>query len=602
MEGGVRSLLTKALLLAILILGLSISPAWAGGWLSTGDIPFDVRDIAVDGEGNVIAVGESDFEDSGLVVVQVATRAPDGTWSAPKTISNEVYGLDSIKIAANDKGHVIVVWRVLKEEKDEDEDIQAAARTPDGEWVGPEEVAPSAPDREVEVALNEQGAATVTSVDLSDTLVSRTRSADGAWSQQSTNISSGEGEVESHRLAANEAGHLVAAWDEFEGDDHHVRVREFRPGQGWGPVSTISIEISSTNHTLRAALDEQGGAGVVWRNFSTKEIIASVKPPNGSWSQPDVVGSGRLPQVDFDSQGTVTVVWEGIDQAEIRARSKPRSGSWRTPAILASANTDEGEGVWRPWLGINQDGLAVAFWLHKVPGEVEFAAARLPMGGSWLPAGEFALEPGTDEIVVAALDPNGSIAVAWENPSTNEAPRSSDTAILDWAPPRILKSVVPGTAMPNRITKFSIEAQDSSGPVTTQWTFPGGRVVNGASAEHTFTITGTFKVSVAATDALGNVAELSRDVKVAEPATPGTHGKSDDCQRLQKRIKTMRAKARRSKAKIKRLNRQIRGAKSPVRKRKLRVKRKKAHKILKKQKKALKVTSANGKGFCRVGK
>jgi hypothetical protein len=257
-------------------------------------------------------------------------------------------------------------------------------------------------------------------------------------------------------------------------------------------------------------------------------------------------------------------------------------------------------------LGRTVDGSILALWNRRGSDASEFEAARMGAGGGWRRLPSQSYVPADGSTLAGSLDPNGNALVIWSQTS------GTATAVLDVTGPELRNLAFPSEAVSGEPVQFSVEPYDPWSDAEVRWILPGGEIVEQEQVTHTFSNTGEATVTLIATDSAGNNTILSRPITVRVPEDPkggggpkgGDGPKADNskCPAVRKRVKALRAKVKRTKAKIKRLNRQVRGAKSPVRKRKLRVKRKKAHKILKKQKKALKVTSANGKGFCRVGK
>ncbi|HZB76505.1 MAG TPA: PKD domain-containing protein [Solirubrobacteraceae bacterium] len=149
----------------------------------------------------------------------------------------------------------------------------------------------------------------------------------------------------------------------------------------------------------------------------SSQVLASVRPPGGTFSAPEELGSkfGVSPVVAVDGQGTATVVWQQRVGATvlqtIQQATRPAGGSFSRPVDLSSFS---GEAIDAD-IAVNRRGDTLVTWTNRINTPKIEAAAR-PAGGTF-GAAETVSGPdvsGLDAVLPeAAIGEDGSGMIVW---------------------------------------------------------------------------------------------------------------------------------------------------------------------------------------------
>jgi len=455
--------------------------------------------------------------------LQAATRPYGGSWSAPVTVPDTIdaKGFAQAVVAAD--GELTAVWEA-SDDADVTHLIRSATRTPSGVWTAP------------------------------------------------VTLAAGDGDSETPAVAIDGAGTVTAVWQEQDGP--YRTTLATRPAGGpWGaaaPLSSVSVETTDPH----VVADTLGQVTVVWRSFDTTDQLQSVsRPAGGAWGSveplSDVSGDAFEPDLAVDAAGTVTAVWQAkaSGKAVIHAASRPPTGTWTTPVPIS----DDTEFVERPDVVVDEAGTATAVWRWSAAGESEMQASSRPPAGAWSDPTPVSTLPHVD-VPTVLVDDLGAVTVAWQgdngskdylqavrrvpggawgepafltngdrfpdSPLLAADPAGNVTAVwttdyegwdgvdaagLDVAGP-VVSLTAPAAGQTGQALPFAASATDAWSAVPSYtWSFGDGSSGSGAAPTHTYAAPGTYAVTLAVTDAVGNTSTRTSSTTVtAAPVPPPT--------------------------------------------------------------------------------
>jgi hypothetical protein len=165
----------------------------------------------------------------------------------------------------------------------------------------------------------------------------------GSWTEPTT-LSSYAGGVEvsaSPVLAVSPAGHAVAIWQEWTGNQFILKSSISDGGDWTFPVS-IS-DPSQSNYWQRMEMDQFGNAIAIWKKHNVSSVIQSaVLPFRGTWSTPATLSDPKLkaiePQIAVNYSGNAIAIWmiEGPDYL-IESSTRLTNGQWSSPLMSLQA-------------------------------------------------------------------------------------------------------------------------------------------------------------------------------------------------------------------------------------------------------------------------
>jgi Divergent InlB B-repeat domain len=374
-------------------------------------------------------------------------------------------------------------------------------------WGAPEEVSvPGGAATSSHVGIDAAGDATAIwtrSDGLNIHAQAALRPVGGGWSAPA-DLSGANGQAESPTVAVGPAGDVVAAWKERMAGSEAIEVDYKSAGGNW--EGAVAVESGpGVVETPAVAIDEVGDAVVIWRGeFAGNHLIlASSRPPVGSWSPPVVISSPALnaeaPDVAMGADGTADAVWQSSSGATsvVESSTLPSGGSW-SPAIAVSApatvtepphvvaTADRFAAIWSrsgvglvaevalsptagAWsapesisipgleahatqLAVDSAGDAVAAW-YRFDGSVgSVEGTNLTPGGSWTPPMRLSPVGSEAEAPQVAIAPSGVAEVAWSG--WNEATHNYETHA------RRLNAA----AAWDDVTTLSLEGEEAYGP------------------------------------------------------------------------------------------------------------------------------------------
>jgi hypothetical protein len=291
-----------------------------------GEPEFDPS-VALDDQGRVLVALLGDRGPEKPLFkrfdLNVAARAPTGTWSRPKRLC--VCDLSEAQLATTATGQALVVWE--REASLQDQGLWAAWRSPSGRWTRPRKIEP-----------------------LGDNLL----------------------------VKLNDDGTAVAAWEQWSGPppEAHLAVA-IRPPHGPFGWPQIIGDRPSWGYDL--ALAPTGEAVVMWAPPDGSLHAMARLPGAPSFTSEQVLVPGDVralePAIGMDQQGNAVALWtkstgngfSGYFDAElyVDAAIRPAGGSFDAGSHLADMGPDGykhsascGESV-----ASAADGNAIAVWV-----------------------------------------------------------------------------------------------------------------------------------------------------------------------------------------------------------------------------------------------
>lgn len=347
---------------------------FGGAWSAPVDLAAgrSIHDpqVVVDPSGDATAVWRR--VDADRSVVQTASRPAGGAWSAPVDLSTDPsvdvsQRPDMPRLAVDAAGAVTATWSRFESVVGQPWKftVQSATRATDGTWSAPIDLSPAgSPARTTDVDVDPAGTATAVWVAGSSVLAA-TRPAGGAWSAPAQ-LSGAAGMRANPRVVVAPSGTATAVWGSFAGGAYGVQTASRAPGEAWtAPLDLVSGDVFDTP---ALAVDAQGEATALWQqNDGTGWVVTSASlPAGGAWSSPvelSARGSDSWdPQVAVDPAGNATAVWSHEVSAGRVAEGarRPTGGEWSEPVELS----DGGQGF-SPQLAVDPAGNATAAWSRK---------------------------------------------------------------------------------------------------------------------------------------------------------------------------------------------------------------------------------------------
>ena len=259
--------------------------------------------------------------------VQATTRVAYGPWSSPVTLSTVGGDAWDPRVAVGSDSTATVVW---SQSDGSNERVQATTRALNGSWSSPVTLSEAGEDaRNPQVAVGSDGAATAVwhgSDGGSDRIQASSRPAKGVWSTPAT-LTTVSGNVYDPQVAVDPDGMVTAVWSWWSGDYGQVQTASQPPGGTWSRPVTLS-GCCEDAQVPRIAAGPAGRATALWRGPQDGVygyLLAATRTPDGSWSAPIIVSGDSLraygAQVAAGSDGTVAAVWERRDGADDRVQA-----------------------------------------------------------------------------------------------------------------------------------------------------------------------------------------------------------------------------------------------------------------------------------------
>jgi hypothetical protein len=511
----------------MLMLGLVALPSQAAGagWTAEGSAASAATTsaVAVDAAGDtLVAYKVPESENIDLVV-----RPAGGSFGAPQVIFKAGSVLTSEpSIAVDDGGDAVVSWYEISATPSLNYKVLAATRSAAGAVKQLSTLASNTSGGYVtpSVAQNSAGAAVIAWVNPeTHTIEAITRGAAGqAFGNFTTNLGAAAAPVGAIADRVDSAGNDVLA---FEGN-----------GQAWELAGQASSWATSPQQVSNGAATVAGkvtltvsGTQVLlaWGQGATSQVFASRGTVAGGLSLPidlsDATQNSAEPAAAIDSAGDALVAWEvppgSGTISTVRSSAAPAGGSFPLPT--QTTKVAEVPNLARQvYVAMGPTGQAILTWTHSEGG------TQVPEGMSWTAGGGFTAPhrlSGASELDLSPMsddaDPLGDEVATWLSTSD-----SIQYAAYDAAPPTLAAPMIPASASSGVPVSFGLESPFDvwSPPVAVSWSFGDGGSALGTAVTHAYGHAGVYPVTVAATDALGNITDRSGAITVSAALASGT--------------------------------------------------------------------------------
>lgn len=302
------------------------------------------------------------------------------------------------------------------------------------------------------------------------------------------------------------------------------------------PITPCSLVGGETMAAPHLATTSDGATTVIYETHqvsgSSSTAWARFRPAGGAWPAPassaeKIATVSSFPTLSITGAGPVPVaaIATQIAPSSVALSSRNPDGSWGPLQPLAGSESSA-----PAYLASSPDGTTVVAWKQNTSPYRIAAAVRSPAGAISPPT---FVSPPADAFTRfggIGIDDEGNAVVGWSahvggSPS---AGFRAEVAGYDGAGPRITSLDVPASGVAGQSLGFAASAVDVWSPVgPPSWDFGDGGSASGAAVSHSFG-PGSYTVSAAVTDALGNTNSASRPLAISPAPAPGaTAGGSD---------------------------------------------------------------------------
>jgi hypothetical protein len=308
--------------------------------------------VAVDGSGNATVIWARD-ELAQPDAIRVATRSPGGSFSIPSTISAELDALfANPQLVVNGAGAAVAAW--VRDDASGDQRVEVALRAPGGSFAPPVEVSPDGVDSGLpRIGIDYQGNVLVAWRNLgTDTVQLASGTLGGGLGPTTTISGPGAGALD---LAMNADGRAAVVWTEGLAGPSRVWAIVKAPGGPFGPAAPVSASGPEALGPL-VSIDAEGNAVAAWRSRATpgdfateRTTIAGYDAVAPRFTGLDIPASGEagaalgFAATAFDVWGPVSIGWELGDGTA--ANGSPVSHRYADPGgfgVQASATDAAG--------------------------------------------------------------------------------------------------------------------------------------------------------------------------------------------------------------------------------------------------------------------
>jgi len=211
------------------IIQSSVRPAGSGAWQAPTDISKtggSAREpqIALDPQGNAVAVWERDNSEKETLVQGAVRPAGTGIWQTPTDLAKGEGFARSPMVGLDSQGNAVVVWEFLNTTSTEGNVLGAVRPAATGVWQPPIEVSvPGHKAANPQIALDPQGnAVTVWEQEEGPKWIVEAAArpaVSGIW-QAPAGISSADLTFPTPQVAVDPQGNVVAVWERPDSEEH----------------------------------------------------------------------------------------------------------------------------------------------------------------------------------------------------------------------------------------------------------------------------------------------------------------------------------------------------------------------------------------------
>ena len=259
-----------------------------------------------------------------------------------------------------------------------------------------------------------------------DNIWSNRYTAGTGWGTAALIETDNAGAAQYPQIAIDASGNALAVWHQFDGTSTNICSNRYTAGTGWGTAVLIETDNAGTAAFPKIAMDANGNALVVWRQFDgTRDNIWSNRYTDGTgWGtaaliETDNAASASGPQIAIDTNGNALAVWQqaGGTGESIWSNRYTAGIGWGTAAVI---QINAGP-AYSPQIAIDASGNALAVWWQSGGTRLNIWSNRYSAGTGWGTAalietdnaGMFSNPPFSPEI---AFDATGNALAVWLAP------------------------------------------------------------------------------------------------------------------------------------------------------------------------------------------
>jgi len=240
---------------------------------------------------------------------------------------------------------------------------------------------------------------------------------EGIWDPTTTKI---PGQIATTALypeiASDSKGNSIAVWQQNDGSNNQVYYSYWN-GTIWTDATTIPGQPATNANIPQIALDSDGNAIAVWRQYNGSDYQAYYAYWNGAtWTDATTIPGqpaehANSIRIAFDSNGNAIAVWGQYDGSNVQIYYAYWDGTTWTdattiPGQLASLAS-------APEIAFDSNKNAIAVWEHEDGGNEQIYYA-LWNGATWTNAATIAEQASDDATFPQiAVDPNGNAITVW---------------------------------------------------------------------------------------------------------------------------------------------------------------------------------------------
>jgi PKD repeat protein len=557
--------LGAVLLCAVSLLCAAQAAAAAPNWLEPGDLSKPGRDasnpaVAMDPAGNTVAIWERQSTLDPSFNLQIATRAPGGTFTAPAD-----FALKSTEpqLAMSPSGEAVAIWKHF-ENPPGVYTIQMATRPPGGSSFSPPvtvyTAAPTVIPQGPRLAVGADGTVAVTwsevdpnsgfdklvcGVDPNTSLpfycpnpsfvMGAVRSAGGAFTpaqrispprgvetlgedpkvKEEREIAESAKSAAGARPVVDAAGNTTVVFSYFNGEDNVIETAVRDAGGSFAAPVQVSAPGGDAS-SPEIGVDGAGNAIATWARDegAARMVQAALKPPGGSFAplgnlSPAGAVSER-PVIGVGSDGTATIAWRlaGVSEDSLQSVTRPPGGSFSSPVSLSSGK----DSPLFHEIAVSDEGDAVVTWSGDNGAEEIVRAAVRPAGGAF--GGPVAISQSSPDFFHphASADAGGDATVVWVR--DNGTHNIVQMAGYDADPPQLRNVSIPSSGTVGSPVQYSASSFDVWPVGKPSFDFGDGAAADGTAVSHTYAAPGSYVVKVTAKDAVGKTVTSSGTILV----------------------------------------------------------------------------------------